>query len=201
MTKTKTTMSALALAAAAFATTTLLAGGASATPALTGATPSQHIPVTQAFPKPPGLVNHIPVNQVFPKPPHPVLGIPVLPKPPHPVLGIPVNPGMGKGGSSGGSVVSCHPGTGCTVTGGDRDHDHDHDHDSDRDHDHDYDRDHDHDRWFKHWGYWYPRWSLPPVYTDYVVSPVESCTYEYKWESTYVPGFGLRRAMVKVCTP
>src|SRR6516225_8527075 len=98
MTKTKTTMSALALAAAAFATTTLLAGGASATPALTGATPSQHIPVTQAFPKPPGLVNHIPVNQVFPKPPHPVLGIPVLPKPPHPVLGIPVNPGMGKGG-------------------------------------------------------------------------------------------------------
>jgi hypothetical protein len=213
MTKTtKTTMSALALAAAAFATTTLLAGIASAEglkaqgTALTGPATSQAVPpkVTRPGSIP---VKQAPVNQAFP-PPHRVLGITVMPgsgTPPHPVIGIPVHPMPGSGNNGGGIVVSCNPK--CTVTGGKPgyggDRDHDHDHDWDRDHDHDYDRDHDHDyhRWFRNWGYWYPRWNwtLPPVYTDYAVSPVESCTYEYKWQSTYVPGFGLRRALVKFC--
>jgi hypothetical protein len=71
-------------------------------------------------------------------------------------------PHKGEGGS-GGEVVSCRIGTGCTVTGGDRDRDHD------RDHDHDYDRDHhdyDHDRddyyhwhrWDRWYGWYYNRW-------------------------------------------
>src|SRR5215472_1407176 len=200
---TKTTLTALALAAAAF--TTLSAGSASANalqnlpghgPVQTGATQSQ-LPPHQAglgsiVAKNPGLVDRLtPPRQVLPYPWKPGRGVP-----PHES-----EPGKG----SGGEVVSCHPGTGCTITGGDHDHDHDHDYgrDRDRDHDHDWDRDHYHYRdfyrWYHDWSYWYPRWNwtLPPVYTSYYPTPVESCSYEYKWASVYQPGFGLRRVVVR----
>src|SRR5207302_7614438 len=111
----------------------------------------------------------------------------------------------GKG--SGGEVVSCSPVTGCKITGGD--HDRDHDYGRDHDHDHDWYRDHDRDhyrdwyRWYhRDWSYYgYPRWNwtLPPVYTSYYPTPVETCAYEYKWSSVYEPGFGLRRVVVKSC--
>jgi hypothetical protein len=78
--------------------------------------------------------------------PHQPAPFPVGPFKPLPINPPSNPPPSQSGGSNGnGHLVSCHPGTGCTVTGnGDRDHDHDHDHDHDgRDHDHDgYYRDH-----------------------------------------------------------
>jgi hypothetical protein len=105
-----------------------------------------------------------------------------------------------------GQVISCHPGTGCTLTpprppvDRDRDHDYDRDrnHDYDYDHDRDYDHDHDHDHW--HWSQWYRRgWDFPAVnVTGYAP---DSCIYAYKFRTIYVPGVGLERAIVKVCEP
>jgi hypothetical protein len=71
-----------------------------------------------------------------------------------------------------GKVISCHPGTGCTLSppgDHDRDHDRDHDHDYDRDHDHDRDyyRDHDHYRWWKY------GWERPHYVIGGGYAPVE----------------------------
>ena len=109
MTTTKTGLSALALAAAIFATISLAAGG-SASATILRPLPG-HGPVTSIDGKPVGgqVGSKAPPNQ-FP-------------------------PGggasHGNSGSSGG-LVSCHPVTGCTVTSGNGDHDHDpgygHDH-------------------------------------------------------------------------
>jgi hypothetical protein len=89
-----------------------------------------------------------------------------------------------------GQVISCHPGSGCTLTPSqppfDRDHDRDHD---------DY-RDHDRDHWrwshYEHRGWDFPVTSVSGYAPD-------SCVYEYKFRTIYVPGVGLERSLVKVC--
>jgi hypothetical protein len=98
---------------------------------------------------------------------------------------------------SGGVVVSCHPGTGCTTTPSNPDHDHDYDHDHGYGYGYGYGYGHDYDRWHRHFGFW--RWNFPVVYAPEVIAPVEACTYEYKWASVYVPGYGLKRVVVKAC--
>jgi hypothetical protein len=117
---TTTKLSALAFAAAAFATTTLLAGTASArgfgglghgpvvtaTGAAAATRPTGSIGVPSGFHVPPGSVRPLPYHPPGSTPSH-----------------------------GGGEVVSCHPGTGCTVTPTHGDHD-------------GYHRDHDHDRRF-----------------------------------------------------
>jgi hypothetical protein len=194
---TKTTLTALALAAAAF---TSLAGGASA---LDLQNLPGHGPVVTGIQIPPRQVGTIgPISGINHNPPQ------VRPWRPGPGHFPPPHESEPTKGS-GGVVISCSPVTGCTKTpGGDRDRDHD----WDRDHDHGWDRDHDHYgyrdfyRWYHNWnyGYWYPRynWTLPPVYTSYYPTysaPVETCSYEYKWSSIYQPGYGLRRVVVKTC--
>jgi hypothetical protein len=98
----KTKLSAVALAAATF--TTLAASGSASANPVRGL---GHGPVvTAGGPTGAGVQTHQP----------------------------PINPSPSQNGGSNGNghLVSCHPGTGCTVTGnGDRDRDHDHDHDHD----------------------------------------------------------------------
>ena len=176
---TKTKLSALALAAATFTTTLAAGGSASANivrpglghgPVVTaggvtgiGATregtiagvrqlpPSQPLPgiVTGTGATRPGTIAG--VRQIPP--------LPIDPSPPSPP-----SPPSQNGGSNGGTLVSCHPGTGCTVTGN-RDHDRDHDHDRDYDRDHD----RDHDGYYRRgygWGY------QPPIMVEGVPSAV-----------------------------
>jgi hypothetical protein len=83
-------------------------------------------------------------------------------------------------------VISCHPGTGCTLTPPQPPADHDHDYDHDRDHDQ------------GHWSHWDRRgWDFPVIeVTGYAP---DSCVYAYRFRTIYVPGFGLERAIVKVC--
>ena len=106
---TSTKLSALALAAAAFATTTLLAGTASAHGF--GGRSFGHGPVVT------GTGLHMPTGAPRPLPYRPT--------------------GANPSSHGGGEVVSCHPGTGCTVTPTHGDHDHD-----------GYHRGYDRDRWF-----------------------------------------------------
>jgi hypothetical protein len=115
---TKTRLSALVLAAAAFTTITLAAGGSAAAKIL----------------RP--LPGHGPVTSIDGKP---VAGQAGSEAPPNP---FPPGGGAshGNSGSSGG-LVSCHPITGCTVTSGNGDHDHDPGHG----HDH---GGYYHDRWY-----------------------------------------------------
>jgi hypothetical protein len=93
-----------------------------------------------------------------------------------------------------GQVISCHPGSGCTLTPSQPpfDRDHDRDHDDYRDHDRDHDRDH--WRWshYEHRG-----WNFPVTAVSGYAP--ESCVYEYKFRTIYVPGVGLERTLVKVC--
>jgi len=42
----------------------------------------------------------------------------------------------------------------------------------------------------------YRDWRFPVVYSG---GYAPGCVYEYKWRTIYVPGFGLERAIVKVC--
>ena len=50
------------------------------------------------------------------------------------------------------------------------------------------------DRW--HWHVGYRNWSSPVVYSD----GYGTCAYYgHMWRTVYVPGFGLERAIVKVC--
>jgi hypothetical protein len=51
-----------------------------------------------------------------------------------------------------------------------------------------------HDRW--HWHFGYRNWRFPNFYSG---GYAPGCSYEYKWRTIYVPGFGLERAIVKVC--
>ena len=182
---TKTKLSALALAAAAF-TTTLAAGGsasanivppglghgpvvaaggatgAGATRQGTIAGVRQFFPSQPSQPLPSGATGAgatrqgtiAGVRQFFPSQPSQPLPSPGEVFKPLPIKPPPVNPPSQNGGSNGGgTLVSCHPGTGCTVTGNG---DHDRGHDHDRDHDRDYDRDHDHDGYYRPgygWGY------------------------------------------------
>ena len=87
------------------------------------------------------------------------------------------------GNSGGGHLISCVLGRGCTITEGGY---HDPGHDGDRD----YGR----DRWHDHEHFW--NWRFPVVAPYYDTT---SCTYEYKFRSIYLPGFGLKRELVKVC--
>jgi len=110
-------------------------------------------------------------------------------------IGTPTGGGKpGSGGSnkgSGGTVVSCHPGSGCTTKPSSG-----HDHDG-------YGRDHDHDghgygRYW--WGYrsyatWYPIW--PVIYT--APEYVDGCAFEHKLRVRFIPGIGFRRVKVKYC--
>jgi hypothetical protein len=50
------------------------------------------------------------------------------------------------------------------------------------------------DRW--HWHFGYRNWRFPNFYSG---GYAPGCAYEYKWRTIYVPGFGLERAIVKVC--
>jgi hypothetical protein len=50
------------------------------------------------------------------------------------------------------------------------------------------------DRW--HWHYGYRDWRFPVVYSG---GYAPGCVYAYKWRTSYVPGFGLARTIVKVC--
>jgi hypothetical protein len=108
----------------------------------------------------------------------------------HPGTGCTITPTQPPAGSPPasnppGQVISCHPGTGCTLTPPA---------DQDHDHDHDYDRDHDH--W--HWSHWDRRgWDFPVIAVSGYAP--DSCVYVYKFRTVYVPGFGLERVVVKVC--
>ena len=127
--KTNTKLCALALAATAFTTITLVAGTASAGN-VHGPAPKNT--VTTSGPRP--VHGPVPPYTITKAPPSIKGGLlgkggtvnQVLPK------GSGSSAGT-KPGSSGGTVVSCHPGTGCTVTPtpthGDRDHDGYHRHD------------------------------------------------------------------------
>jgi hypothetical protein len=88
-------------------------------------------------------------------------------------------------GNSGGHLISCVLGRGCTVTGGDHDG---------RDGDHDRDRDYGRDRWHDHAHFW--NWRYPVLAPYYETT---GCAYEYKFRSVYTPGFGFKRELVKVC--
>jgi hypothetical protein len=112
---TTTKLSALAIAATAFATTALLTGTASAAGFGHGFGHGPVVAGTGLAPRPPHLGGSVPPGVLRPLPYHP--------------------PGSTPPSHGGGQVVSCHPGTGCSVTPthGDRDG---------------YHRDHDHDRWF-----------------------------------------------------
>ena len=122
MTTTMTRLSALALAAAAFTTITLAAGG------------SASAKILRPFP------GHGPVTSIDGKP----VGGPVGPE--APPYRFPPGGLHGNSGSSGG-LVSCHPVTGCTVTTGNGDHDHDPGYGHDHDHGGYYGR-YFHDRWY-----------------------------------------------------
>jgi hypothetical protein len=153
---TSTKLSALALAAAAFTATTLLAGAASAHgfggfgrgfghgPVVTGTGSAEaprptrlggSIGIPSGFHVPPGALRPLPYHPTGSNPPSHGGGEVVSC---HPGTGCSVTPtGSNPPSHGGGEVVSCHPGTGCSVTptGGDRDHD-------------GYHRGYDRDRWF-----------------------------------------------------
>ena len=116
----KTKLSILALAAATVTTTLTTGGSASAN--FMHPFPG-HGPVVGARPEPgvPPNGYHIPTGVLRPLP-EPV--IPVGHPNPFPVGHGPVVPPQGAPGN-GGSVVSCHPKTGCSVTPGSGDRDHD----------------------------------------------------------------------------
>ena len=109
----------------------------------------------------------------------------------HPGTGCTLTPAQPPAGSPPasnppGQVISCHPGTGCTLTPGQPP--------ADQDHGHDYD--HDHDHW--HWSHRDRRgWDFPLIAVSGYAP--DSCVYEYKFRTVYVPGFGLERVVVKVC--
>jgi hypothetical protein len=207
MTTTKQTLSALALAAATVGAVTLVTGSiASANSGIVhGLQPVQVASpggnVHGVIGVPPATVKVTGIN-----------GIRGL-TPGQSVLGGNLHAQPGPAGSpqapqQPGQVISCHPGTGCTLMPPRPpvDHDHDHDYDRDRDHDYDHDRDydHDHDHGYDHdhdhWSHWYRRgWDFPVVnVTGYAP---DSCIYAYKFRTIYVPGVGLERAIVKVCEP
>src|SRR5437588_245107 len=77
----------------------------------------------------------------------------------HPGTGCTLTPAQPPAGSTPapnppGQVISCHPGTGCTLTPPQPP--------ADQDHGHDYDHDHDHDHW--HWSHWDRRgWDFPVI--------------------------------------
>jgi hypothetical protein len=108
----KTKLTVLALAAAVLTTTLLVAGSASATipknrypghgPVVTGSSILQKIEANGGHP-----FKCLACTTIGTNPPH---------------------QGGGNSGTHGGGVISCHPGTGCTLTGGDRDGDRDRDH-------------------------------------------------------------------------
>jgi hypothetical protein len=119
-------------------------------------------------------------------------GSPQAPNPPgqviscHPGTGCTLTPGQPPAGSPApnppGQVISCHPGTGCTLTPTQPAADHDHDYD------------HDHGRWSHR-----DRrgWDFPVIeVTGYAP---DSCVYAYRFRTIYLPGFGLERVIVKVC--
>jgi hypothetical protein len=116
----KTKLSILALAAVTV-TTTLSAGGSASANNVHPA--PGHEPVLGARPGPGAPPNgyHAPTGVLHPFP-EPV--IPVGHPNPFPVGHGPVVPPQG-GPGNGGSVVSCHPKTGCSVTPGSGDRDHD----------------------------------------------------------------------------
>ena len=107
----------------------------------------------------------------------------------HPGTGCTLTPaqppaGSSQGTGSPGQVISCHPGTGCTLTPTQPPSDQDHDYD------------HDHDHWHSSHGE-RRGWDFPVLEVNGYAP--ESCVYGYKFRTIYVPGFGLERVVVKVC--
>ena len=211
MTTTLKTLSAIALAVAALSTATLATGALAKAPSgQPGARPAPGHPGARPAPAAPihvsGPIIRKPISFGHPisgltgfghRRPFPLSGFHPAPTTPprviscHPGTGCtitPVTPPPPR-------LISCHPGTGCTITPVTPPHfpitfggNPPVYHGPD--HDHGFG----HDHWHRNWGY---GWRFPIFRTG--AYGREDCSYHYRWRTIEVPGVGLERALVKVC--